>query len=228
MILLRQRCADLIHHAGVALVEYSQKTLQHLAVAICPGERCGEVETLQGGGKSRRWRDGVSRRSHVDGDGVSRHGPVAGDTLRPASQHRVENVGQDGLGEDVVHAGSQYPFPFLDHGVCGQGNDRQIGPAGADDAGSGVAIHHRHLEIHQYQVVSTGLNGGHCQGTVVGGGDGGAGYPDEFLTDLPVEFVVVDQQDVGAGQAGNHCRLDGNRWQHGMAAQHTDHGVVQG
>ena len=115
-------------------------------------------------------------------------------------QQRVEGIGVDRFGKAIIHADITYAPPFFRHGVGGQRNDRQIRPDFTKDAGGDISIHDRHLQIHQYQIVIAGR--GRCHGflAVIDGVHRGTRNLDQFAADLPVEIIVVDQQDARTGK----------------------------
>ena len=101
----------------------------------------------------------------------------------------------------AVHSGGKGIFAVGFKGVGGErqnGNLRKPGIGkGADGAGGGVAVHHRHLDIHQDQLNFSGAAGGHpVNGLLPIGG----GYHREalggqqLLGNLPVQGVVLYQQ----------------------------------
>ena len=74
----------------------------------------------------------------------------------------------------VVHARSQAGRAVRGHGVGGHGDDGQLAQAPpqvlANGACGGVAIHHRHLDVHQYHIKRDARTGhcGHAQLPVLG------------------------------------------------------------
>ncbi len=61
-----------------------------------------------------------------------------------------------------VHASVQVFLDLVGHGVRGKGDDRRPRAAAAalhrpDGAGGGDPVHHRHLDVHQDQVVLPGV-----------------------------------------------------------------------
>ena len=59
----------------------------------------------------------------------------------------------DGFGEVVVAAGRQAFFAVADHGMGGQGHDRPLPAVLAEPPRGFVAVHSRHLDVHENQVV---------------------------------------------------------------------------
>ena len=74
---------------------------------------------------------------------------------QPVQQGAVELFGVDRLGDVIVHAGAQAGLAILVEGIGGHREDWRAGVAGqaADQAGGGEAVEHRHLHVHQDQVV---------------------------------------------------------------------------
>ena len=111
----------------------------------------------------------------------------------------------DGLCDVGVHAALQTPVNVLGEGVGGHGDDGDALGVGAvqgtDGLGSLVAVHHGHTQVHEDGVVGS-LRGGleffqtdlpvfrPVQGKAAGG--------EQLLGDLPVELVVLGQQNVDA------------------------------
>ncbi len=98
----------------------------------------------------------------------------------------------------------------------------------AQQPGGGQAIHHRHLHVHQDQVV-VGL-GHHLQrdGTIAGDADIGADRPQQLQRHLLIELVVFRQQDPEPVKAVVMGRL---RWLEGegtcLLTEQADDGIEQ-
>ncbi len=101
----------------------------------------------------------------------------------------------------LVHAGIDTKLAVGLRSIGGHGQYRQHLPAlvPADFACGLQAVHHRHLHIHQHQVVSSGER--HFEGflTVAGNFDDKAFILQDFAGDLLIEQVVFRQQDAAAG-----------------------------
>lgn len=98
----------------------------------------------------------------------------------------------------IVHPGSEAAFAITGHDVGRHRQDRgvlsDVFPL-AQQPGGGQAIHHRHLHVHQDQVV-VGL-GHHLQrdGAIAGDADISADRPQQLQRHLLIELVVFRQQD---------------------------------
>ena len=121
--------------------------------------------------------------------------------------HQVAD--DDGFGQKTVHAAFHGAAAILIEGVGGHGKDRDPGQSGvfqrADLPGGGIAIHDRHLNIHQHQIIAARRGGAyffHRYGTVVSRIDPEAILPSNFLRDLAVQLVVLHQQDLPALEVG--------------------------
>lgn len=130
-------------------------------------------------GKSRRRRDG------------GRGGGRGRCARQPAQQGGVQRLGIDRLGDMVVHARSEAGVAVFVEGVRGHGQDRggRVGRQRADPARRLQPVHHRHLDVHQDQVV----------GAVARHGEGGlADVGQQFQRHLLVDGIVFGQQDAAA------------------------------
>ena len=119
-----------------------------------------------------------------------------------------------------VHTVFQGGFLVLLHGVGRHGDDGQglhVLPAQRPDrAGRFVAVHHRHLHIHQDGVVIALLRPAHHVhrvGAVRGGFHLEASLLQDHLGNLPVQLVVLHQQDplpakIRLGPGGGLLLLD--------------------
>ena len=119
-------------------------------------------------------------------------------------QGAEQGLGVDGLGDVVVHAGSQGLFPVPGHGVGGHGDDGQGLKPGvlAEAPGGLVAVHDRHLHVHEHRVESARDHGIHRLLAVGGHGDRDPHGGQDLAGHLPVDVVVLHQQDAGPGQGG--------------------------
>jgi hypothetical protein len=136
------------------------------------------------------------------GGGICRGGRPG---WQPALQGGLELGGGVGLGEVVVHAGGEALVAVALHGVGGQGDHRQVVAAlalpGAQQRGGLVAVHHRHLAVHQDGV--EGLRGRQREGflAVLGDGHREAQLLQHRAGELLVDRVVLGQQHVAVEQA---------------------------
>ena len=75
--------------------------------------------------------------------------------LDPAGQGTPQRGRLDGLGNVVIHARSKAALPVGIHGVGGHGDHRQVLQAWvlAQLPGGGLSVHHRHLHVHQHNVI---------------------------------------------------------------------------
>ena len=82
--------------------------------------------------------------------------------MQPARQGGVQRCQRVGLGEEAVHPGVQAKLFVALHGVGRQRHDGQVGATAlrkiADRCGGLVAVHHRHLAIHQHEVEISGAH----------------------------------------------------------------------
>ena len=106
----------------------------------------------------------------------------------------------------VVHSRFEAPLPFFDQCVRGHRQDRKvIEPGiGSQQPGRRVAVHLRHLQVHQDDVEVGGGCGPFWSSSTAcrpcgGNRDCGSLAFQQFLRDLLVHFVVFDQQDANAG-----------------------------
>ena len=121
--------------------------------------------------------------------------------------HKVAD--HDGLGQKAVHAAFQCVAAILVKGVGGHGNDRERCPGRvvqrADLPGGGIAVHDRHLHIHQHQIIAARRCGAylfHRHSTVFSRIDKEAVLPQDLLCDLTVQLIVLYQQDLFALEVG--------------------------
>ena len=121
---------------------------------------------------------------------------------QPALEAGVQQVAGDRLGQVVVHARVQAALAVAGHGVGGHGHDRQVAHGGlagfdlAPAAGGRVTVQHRHLAVHQHQVVGVA---GHLRqrDLAVGGGVAFvAEHRQQLLRHQQVDRVVFHQQQA--------------------------------
>ena len=113
-----------------------------------------------------------------------------------------EQVGVDRLG-DVTRAAGRYALVLIAlHGVRRQGDDRHGQPAVAQQGGRGVAVHHRHLHVHEDQVERFLQGEVRAEASIFGLGDHGAGPLQQEADEFPVRIAVFHYQDSRAGQRG--------------------------
>ena len=107
------------------------------------------------------------------------------------------------LGDVIVHADGQGAFAITRHGVGCHGNHRQVlqGCVGADVPCGLVAVHHRHLAVHQH-AVKTGVVRQQVQRLAAVGGELhlDPGMAQQLQREFLVEFVVFHQQQALAGK----------------------------
>ncbi|MNN59568.1 hypothetical protein D3C81_1746920 [compost metagenome] len=74
---------------------------------------------------------------------------------QPALQHRVKRLRLERLADKIVHTGRQTRVMVTTPGIGRYRNDRQRAQSGplAQLAGGGQAIEHRHLHVHEHQVI---------------------------------------------------------------------------
>ncbi len=142
------------------------------------------------------------------GCGASRGaGSAASSQRRQRGLQRDERVG---LGEEAVHAGVAAALLVVLLGVGGQrddGHPRRALVEQAADGGRGlVAVHDRHLAVHQHQVEAAAGGDLDRLRAVVGDLPPQAQLVEHRLGDALVDRVVLDQQDA-AGQAARQALL---------------------
>ena len=119
----------------------------------------GKHHVALGAGISGMRREGRHRRCRrVDRVGSSsaatalmrRRGAIGPRLLADVGGHRPNQPRAiDRLGQVFVAAGFLAPFTIVGHGVCSQGEDRPGVAAAAEQAGRLVAVHVRHVHVHQ-------------------------------------------------------------------------------
>jgi hypothetical protein len=124
----------------------------------------------------------------------------------PLAQHRLELVGRHRLGDVVVHAGLEALLAVALHGARGHRDDRDAAGAArlalADLARRLVAVHPRHLAVHQHGVVAAARAGRERLLAVLGELDAEAQLLEDLGRDLLVDLVVLGHQHVrGDGPA---------------------------
>ena len=119
------------------------------------------------------------------------------------SDGRLQVVDLNRLGDVGVHAGLDGVPHVIHKGVGGHGDDGdapglRVG-SGADGPRCLVSVHHRHLHVHQDQVVPAGLGGLellHGFLAVAGGVADSAQAGEDLDQNDPVHLDVVHDQDV--------------------------------
>ena len=111
----------------------------------------------------------------------------------------------DGLADVGIHAGLQAGLPIGTHGVCRYRDDGDVAEFEIlpDLPGGGIAIHHRHLDIHQHDIPGIWcclFEHFHGDGTVLSQTDRRAGLFHHGPGNPVVYFVVFHDQDVQAAQ----------------------------
>ena len=104
----------------------------------------------------------------------------------------------------IVHPRRQDLLPIPGHGVGGHGDHRQVPEARVlpQAAGGGVAVHDRHLAIHEDAVEGRGGQPGQGLGAIVGHLDLDAVAHQQLPGQLLVDGIVLDQQHPDTGQGG--------------------------
>ena len=89
-------------------------------------------------------------------------------------------------------------------GIGRHGDDGQVVQSRnlANGPGGRHAVHHRHLHVHQDQIVGAVVHLFQSLGTVLSHVHHQAGLAQQLTGDLLVDLVVLDQQHAGATQAG--------------------------
>jgi hypothetical protein len=124
------------------------------------------------------------------------HGGGRPDVLEDGADEDVE---VDGLGHVGVHAGLQAAGLLFGHRVGGLADDGQARGDRADAPGGLVAVHLRHLDIHQHHVEGGRAGGFYALDgafAVVDHLEPGAFALQDFLEHQLVHLVVLGGQDV--------------------------------
>ena len=156
----------------------------------------------------------------------------AGLAARDLQHHFGEVLEVKGFAHMLVHAGGQAGGAVAGHGVGRHGNDGQLGQSqfGANFAGGAVAVHHRHLQVHQHGI-KHGLgvgHGFHAQLAVGGQHHLRAQRTQQFLRHLLVDQVVLHHQQAQAFERAGLCGHGGGQGQHGaLFSARVGHGVKQ-
>ena len=110
------------------------------------------------------------------------------------------------LGNVVAHAGFDHLVAVAGHGIGGHGDDGDLrqGQVLANLAGGGVAVHDRHLAVHQHAIKAI-VPGQNVQRllAVVGHQYRDAGLLQQFQRQFLVHVVVFHQQHARARQLGH-------------------------
>ena len=187
-------------HARGKIALPGNELAQQRQVQRRPSERLtqtsGDVEASnrrqagQGYGSRTRVADPGGRRVH-DTDGARPH---------PVQQLGPQGFGIDRLRQMVVHPGRKAAFAIPRHGVGGHRHDRQVLQAWqlADLARGGLAVHHRHLHVHQDTIVAGLLHLSERLGPIDRQLDHKPLLLQHLGRHLLVEFVVLHQQDTRA------------------------------
>ena len=129
-----------------------------------------------------------------------------------ARQGVVQHLGVDRFAEMAVHAQHQATLPFVGHGVGRHGDDGQVDVAliKAQQPRGFIAVHHRHLQVHQHHAEMPGRTRVDMRYTflsVAGDIDLHATALHQFYRKLLVDWVVFHQQDAQAGEIlDRRCR----------------------
>ncbi len=115
----------------------------------------------------------------------------------------------------IAHAGCYHFFAVAGHGVGRHGDDGHLrqGQILADFAGGVVAVHDRHLAVHQYPVKSA-VPRQDVQRllAMVGHHHRDAGLLQQFQCELLVHVVVFHQQHARTRQLGHRFTLVFRLW----------------
>ena len=162
-------------------------------------EARGNIQPIDGPRQTRRGQTGWGR--GLTGSGAA---SAAGLARAPVLDRLVQTVGIDRLGDMVIHALGKTPFALLSHGVGGHGDDRQRSKAGlpANFPRGLMAVHHRHLNIHQHQRPGQGIRRRREPVkrllAIVGAGDLDTDRFQQLDRDLLIDLIVLDQQHLNA------------------------------
>ncbi len=123
----------------------------------------------------------------------------------PAQQCAEQDIRIDWFGNEVHHAGGLALFLVGNHGIGGHRNNRDAGAEffGADRPRGFYAIHHRHLDVHQDQVIGVqaiglGLRFLAGNAAIFSNIHHHAHIAQYLASDLLVQFIVFCQQDARA------------------------------
>ena len=110
--------------------------------------------------------------------------------------------------DEIVHPRLQAGAPVLAEHIGGQRHNRLRLPAGqlADLPRGLHAVHDGHLHIHQDEIERLGLRHFQRFPTIRRRRDVQADRPEQFDRHLPVDFIVLDQQDARASARRNARR----------------------
>ena len=132
--------------------EAAQRAAVDLALAAQAGQRPVDVDAS---GQRRGPHGGRQRRGRGRGRLLAR--PCAGSHVRTTGQppqdgHQMVQI--EGLADVVVHADRQAGLAVGGHDIGGHRDNgqRQLLQVLADAGGRGIAVHHRHLQVHQHDV----------------------------------------------------------------------------
>ena len=142
--------------------------------------------------------------------------------MQDVPQGGDQRVDHERLGQEGVHAAVERPLPLLLEYVGRHGHDRDGGARRVvqrtDALGGGVAVHDRHLNIHQHQIIAVCGRTAHLvhrDRAVFGGIDQKTVLMQDLHRDLAVELVVLDQQHVPSAEVrlrfGQDVRLSRRR-----------------
>ena len=152
----------------------------------------------------------------------------------PALQDLHELRLGEGLREVVIHPGREALLPIPLHGMrreCHYDPRRSAllqALLFPDQAGGGVAVHDRHLAVHEDQVEAPLAHEVHSLGAVVCYGHAAAGALQHRGRDVLVHIVVLHQQDAGPESCLDLPTLQpGNRSAAGAYAKQVDQGAAQ-
>ncbi|MNH97932.1 hypothetical protein D3C73_506390 [compost metagenome] len=135
---------------------------------------------------------------------LPRPAPAPGPWLDPPGQRGEHAVYVQWLGQVVIHAAGQGAFAVPGHGVGGHGDDRQRREVRllANPAGRGIAVHHRHLAVHQHTVeIAVPGQPVECLLAIICQLELDACLLQQVARQLPVQFVVLHQQQARPLQA---------------------------
>ena len=196
-VAVAQRVGDLLEPAARVLAEQPGERLHELRVAPARRLRLQRVEHAQ-----------------VDVRLILRRPPALDRVAQRLAGHR--------LGQVVVHAGVEARLAHGVHGVRGHRQDRHAPAvlARADRTGRLVAVHDRHVAVHEDDREGLGGRGRDGLLAVLGDLDAVAALAQHLGGHHAVDGVVVDDQHrdlgrrrrglrLGLGRLGHHLEVDG-------------------
>ena len=150
-------------------------------------------------------------------------------SCRRSGRSRNQLCAIDRVWQVFVAAGFLASCAVVRHGIGGQGEDRSGIAAVAEQAGCLVAVHLRHVHVHQDHVERVGFGFGDGQPAVLDAFDLGAGPAQDALDEFPIVVAVLGQQDAHSLEILGRRRIgigSGVLLRLGRALEHADIGEI--